>query len=122
MTGLCSAFPHMGGAAAALDSPPASQLARTVVRDPQAFDARQLKLDAALQLLRQAQRLPAEGLSESSPQWLQAVIDGLCELSSRDALTGLANRRHFEMALEREIDRVARAGEPALMLVQIGRA
>jgi len=49
--------------------------------------------------------------------WLQALIDALCELSSRDALTGLSNRRQFELALAREIDRVARAGEPALMLL-----
>jgi len=38
------------------------------------------------------------------------------DISSRDALTGLANRRSFELALAREIDRVARAGEPALLL------
>jgi diguanylate cyclase len=38
-------------------------------------------------------------------------------LSSRDALTGLANRRQFELTLAREIDRVARAGEPALVLM-----
>ncbi|MEO7057057.1 MAG: GGDEF domain-containing protein [Caldimonas sp.] len=49
--------------------------------------------------------------------WLQAVIDGLCEISSRDPLTGLANRRQFELALASEIDRVARAGEPALVLM-----
>ncbi|HEX7441395.1 MAG TPA: GGDEF domain-containing protein, partial [Caldimonas sp.] len=49
--------------------------------------------------------------------WLQAVIDGLCELSSRDPLTGLANRRHFELMLASEVDRVARAGEPALVLM-----
>ena len=49
--------------------------------------------------------------------WMQAVIDALCELSSRDPLTGLANRRHFELALASEIDRVARAGEPALVLM-----
>ncbi|MCE9661053.1 MAG: GGDEF domain-containing protein [Burkholderiales bacterium] len=49
--------------------------------------------------------------------WLQAVIDGLCELSSRDPLTGLANRRHFELMLAGEVDRVARAGEPALVLM-----
>jgi diguanylate cyclase (GGDEF)-like protein len=48
---------------------------------------------------------------------MQGLIDALCELSSRDALTGLANRRHFEMVLAREIDRVARAGEPALLLM-----
>jgi len=49
--------------------------------------------------------------------WLQAVIDGLCELSSRDPLTGLSNRRQFELALASEVDRVARAGEPALVLM-----
>jgi diguanylate cyclase (GGDEF)-like protein len=48
---------------------------------------------------------------------MQGLVDALCELSSRDALTGLANRRHFEMVLAREIDRVARAGEPALLLI-----
>jgi diguanylate cyclase (GGDEF)-like protein len=47
---------------------------------------------------------------------MQALIDALVELSSRDALTGLANRRAFELALAREIDRVARSGEPALLL------
>ena len=52
-----------------------------------------------------------------SAAWLQGLIDALCELSSRDALTGLANRRQFEMVLAREIDRVARAGEPALLLL-----
>ena len=51
-----------------------------------------------------------------SNAWLQAVVDALVELSSRDALTGLANRRAFELALSREIDRVARSGEPALLL------
>jgi len=60
--------------------------------------------------------LPA-GAAQGSLPWLQAVIDGLCDLSSRDALTGLSNRRQFELALTREIDRVARAGEPALILM-----
>jgi diguanylate cyclase (GGDEF)-like protein len=49
--------------------------------------------------------------------WLQEVLDGLCELSSRDPLTGVWNRRHFDVALASEIDRVARAGEPALVLM-----
>jgi len=76
-----------------------------------------LRLQAALQLLAQAgQGLPADMRPGSLP-WLQAVIDGLCELSSRDALTGLSNRRQFELAITREIDRVARAGEPALILM-----
>lgn len=73
-----------------------------------------LLLEGAVLLLQQSGCvLPAR----DDPAWLQAVIDGLCDLSSRDALTGLANRRQFEIALEREIDRVARAGEPALVLM-----
>ncbi|MFY9509744.1 MAG: GGDEF domain-containing protein, partial [Rubrivivax sp.] len=51
-----------------------------------------------------------------SAAWLQGLVDALVELSSRDALTGLSNRRSFELALGREIDRVARSGEPALLL------
>lgn len=78
---------------------------------------RSLRLGLALQLLEQAgHHLPAE-LKPGSPAWLQALIDALCDMSSRDALTGLANRRQFELALAREIDRVARVGEPALVLM-----
>lgn len=75
-----------------------------------------LRLEAALSLLQQSGHALPPG-DAGSPQWLQGLIDGLCELSSRDALTGLANRRHFEMVLAREIDRVARAGDPALLLL-----
>ena len=49
--------------------------------------------------------------------YLQGLIDGLCELSLKDPLTGLANRRHFRAVLEREIDRVTRSGEAALLLM-----
>lgn len=74
-----------------------------------------LKLDQALQLLRQSgHELPAGDAGDAA--WLQSLIDSLVDMSSRDALTGLANRRSFELALAREIDRVARAGEPALLL------
>jgi diguanylate cyclase len=76
-----------------------------------------LRLQAALQLLNQAGHALPENASPGSLPWLQAVIDGLCELSSRDALTGLSNRRQFELAITREIDRVARAGESALILM-----
>lgn len=48
---------------------------------------------------------------------LQSVIDGLCELSSRDGLTGLANLRQFRLVLDRELDRVARTGEPLSLLL-----
>jgi diguanylate cyclase (GGDEF)-like protein len=73
-------------------------------------------LETALQLLRQSGRDEPTGVVGSAA-WLQQLIDALVDLSSRDALTGLANRRTFELALAREIDRVARAGEPALLLV-----
>lgn len=76
----------------------------------------ELRLDNARKLLMQA------GVAEptapvGSVQYLQALVDALVDLSSRDPLTGLANRRSFELALAREIDRVARSGEPALLLV-----
>jgi diguanylate cyclase len=75
-----------------------------------------LRLDAALALLAQSGH-PLPAGEPGSAAWLQGLVDGLCELSSRDALTGLANRRHFESVLARELDRVARAGEPALLLL-----
>ena len=76
-----------------------------------------LSLDLALRLLVQSGRELPDAARVGEVAWLQALIDGLCELSSRDALTGLANRRQFELALAREIDRVARAGEPALVMM-----
>ena len=81
---------------------------------PAAADA--LRLEQALSLLSQSgQQVPA-GVEGSTP-WLQSLIDALCDLSSRDGLTGLANRRNFENAIARESDRVARSGEPALLLM-----
>ena len=83
---------------------------------PALLDASRLQFDLALQLLQQAGAL----LPESEPYsdtWVQGVLDALCDLSSKDALTGLVNRRSFEMALSREVDRVARSGESALLLV-----
>ena len=80
-------------------------------------DASTLRLEAALQLLEQSgYQLPHMAMVGRAA-WLQSVVDALCELSSTDPLTGLANRRHFDHALEREIDRVARSGEPALVLM-----
>ena len=54
---------------------------------------------------------------EVPSRYLQGLIDGLCELSLKAPLTGLANRRHFRAVLEREIDRVTRSGEAALLLM-----
>jgi diguanylate cyclase len=74
-----------------------------------------LQLEQALRLLAQSGQAPPPG-DPGSAGWMQALIDGLVDLSSRDALTGLANRRSFDAALTRELDRVARSGEPALLL------
>ncbi|KNZ33800.1 MAG: diguanylate cyclase [Methylibium sp. NZG] len=80
-------------------------------------DGAEVPLDVALQLLRHAgYDLPApEAVGKDA--WLLSVVAGLCELSSRDPLTGLANRRQFELALAREVDRVARTGESAMVLM-----
>jgi len=84
--------------------------------DPSCPTAGSLRLEEALKLLEQSGRGMPPG-APGSAVWLQALIDGLCELSSRDALTALPNRRTFELALARELDRVARSGEPALLLM-----
>lgn len=80
------------------------------------LDPRSLHLDPALQLLQQAGALLPDA-EPYSPAWLQGIIDALCDLSSKDALTGLVNRRSFEMTLAREVDRVARSGESTLLLM-----
>lgn len=85
---------------------------RPITSEPKA-----LSLEGALQLLQQSGQALSAGHPVGSDAWLQSLIDGLCELSSRDALTGLANRRQFELTLASEVDRVARAGEPALVLM-----
>ncbi|MEO6896163.1 MAG: GGDEF domain-containing protein [Caldimonas sp.] len=84
--------------------------------DPTSDTSAALSLGGALQLLQQSGHVLPDP-AQSRAAWLQAVIDGLCELSSRDPLTGLANRRQFELTLASEVDRVARAGEPALVLM-----
>ena len=75
-----------------------------------------MRLDLALALLHQAGQPEPEG-ERGSPAYLQLLIDQLVALSSRDPLTGLSNRRSLEMALTRELDRVARSGESALLLM-----
>ncbi|MDT7929834.1 GGDEF domain-containing protein [Tepidimonas sp.] len=77
----------------------------------------QLRLDHARTLLQQA------GVALSVPEGappeveLQAIIDALCELSERDALTGLPNRRAFLARVTQELDRSARTGETALLVM-----
>jgi diguanylate cyclase (GGDEF)-like protein len=83
---------------------------------PAGTDLAPLHLEQALQLLVQSGQPLPPGVP-GSPAWLQGLIDALVDLSSRDVLTGLANRRSFELSMAREVDRVARSGEPALLLV-----
>lgn len=76
-----------------------------------------LRLDDARALLEHdpSCQLPAP---EASPTaYVQSVLDGLCELSLRDPLTGLSNRRHFRHLLSREIESVARSGESVMLLM-----
>ena len=80
-------------------------------------DLRDLRLDTAHALLAQASGSEAALRRDQPSRYLQGLIDGLCELSLKDHLTGLANRRHFRAVLEREIDRVTRSGEAALLLM-----
>ena len=76
-----------------------------------------LCLDDARALLghHPASRLPEP--QESHTAYLQCVINNLCDLSLKDPLTGLANRRHFRNVLDREIHVVARSGVSALLLM-----
>ena len=76
-----------------------------------------LQLESALRLLREAGYPGFESCDAGDLTLLQRVVDGLCELSQRDGLTGLANARHFRQALGRELDRVARTGEGAALLL-----
>jgi len=79
-------------------------------------DLNALRLDDARALLDHASQSLPEA-SADPKTYLQAVIDKLCELSLKDPLTGLSNRRNFQNVLAREIEVVARSGEPALLLM-----
>lgn len=76
-----------------------------------------LQLDDARALLSRPPSKALPSADASATAYIQAVIDGLCELSLRDPLTGLANRRHFLTIQERTIEMVARSGESALLLM-----
>lgn len=82
-----------------------------------AVELEHLRLEDARALLGRSSATPLPDPADSANAYLQSVIDGLCELSLKDPLTGLANRRHFLTVLERTIDMVARSGEPALLLM-----
>lgn len=81
------------------------------------IDQNDLRLDDAHALLRHDAKNTQQKAGESSTDYLQRVIDGLCELSLKDPLTGLGNRRYFRAALDRSIESVARSGESVLLLL-----
>lgn len=73
-----------------------------------------LNLSTAKALLQQAGvNIPVLSDADACTQW---IIDALCDLTATDPLTGLLNRRAYLPILERELDRVARGGEQALLL------
>lgn len=97
----------MSGTASILTSqPPATPV------DPHA-----LRLDDARALLAHDAQDGEQRPGEPALDYLQRLIDGLCELSLRDPLTGLGNRRHFHGALGRSIEAVARTGDSVLLLL-----
>ncbi len=81
------------------------------------IDLDALRLDDASALLAHDARSVVREAGESDTAYLQRVIDGLCDLSLKDPLTGLGNRRYFLSALERAIEIVARSGESVLLLL-----
>jgi diguanylate cyclase (GGDEF)-like protein len=81
------------------------------------IDLHDLHLDNARALLGHEASNHLLAAQDSPTGYLQNIIDTLCELSLKDPLTGLANRRHFHNVLKRQIDVVARSGESALLLM-----
>lgn len=89
----------------------------TIAPTSTSIDLLQLQLDDARALLDRAMHTGLPDPKQSPGAYLQGIIDGLCELSLKDPLTGLGNRRHFIAVLDRTIDNVARSGDPALLLM-----
>ncbi|MBM3789560.1 MAG: GGDEF domain-containing protein, partial [Acidobacteria bacterium] len=75
-----------------------------------------LNLSAAIRILTQAGRPdPTRNGGDFAAQ-LQALIDGLCDLSVKDGLTGLDNAISFRAELARELDRSSRTGRTCALL------
>jgi two-component system, cell cycle response regulator len=77
----------------------------------------ELRLGDALALLEHGDMSHRPKAEVGSLAYVQNIIDGLCEISLRDPLTGLFNRRHFNAVLTQEIEHVARSGNAALLLM-----
>lgn len=81
------------------------------------IDLQALQLDDARALLKHDAKNSQQEAGESDTDYLQRLIDGLCDISLKDPLTGLGNRRNFRSILERSIEAVARSGESVLLLL-----
>jgi diguanylate cyclase (GGDEF)-like protein len=81
------------------------------------IDLSAVRLEDARALLSHAGSTELPDPATAPANYLQSIIDGLCELSLKDPLTGLGNRRHFHSVLAREIEIVARSGNAALLLM-----
>ncbi|MHB1091370.1 GGDEF domain-containing protein [Thiobacillus sp.] len=81
------------------------------------IDLQDLQLDDVRALLEHAGQDSRQEGNEPPLTYLQRLINGLCELSLKDPLTGLGNRRHFIAALQRAIEVVARSGDAILLLL-----
>ena len=75
-----------------------------------------LQLDEAQRIVRVSTPVP-EPASWPAPQALQGLINSLCELSMRDGLTGVFNRRHFDDHLETLLRRAQRTLEPCSVIL-----
>lgn len=84
---------------------------------PSHVDLHRLQLDDARALLHHNPVAELPSPEESATGYLQGVINGLCELSLQDPLTGLASRKHLHSIQIRTLDGVVRSGEPALLLM-----
>lgn len=78
---------------------------------------------AGLYLVHQLRlRVLVEGELRDARDALEAANYALEKLASEDALTGLANRRRFDISLHSEFSRAARHGRPlALILIDVDR-
>jgi diguanylate cyclase (GGDEF)-like protein len=77
-------------------------------------------MDITEQKRAEADFLAAQARAEVANRALEAANEALEEMAMQDALTGLANRRHFDRALDMEFRRAMRAGSPiALILIDV---
>ncbi len=81
------------------------------------IEEKALDLTEAIRILRHAGRPDPTQFEGGPVRRLQAIIDGLCDLSMHDGLTGLVNATFFHAVLSQEIARSARTGRACCVMV-----